>query len=354
MMRRGKRKSQGPAGGGCHRRFLSFSLSLSLSLSLLLSRKMRLGSRAKRKRGKLNRFLLSSHLGHLVKKGGKEERDILLFFLRLRTDTDTHVAGTVLPPLLRFANVICTDKLKVPHVRDKGNVYRSGTVLIFGAFSSFFCFELWFVSPPVLSGRKTKKWDLLLLFPPPPPPPHIRKNRWKKKRRGQKKGHDQRLLELPSKKWVRVEEGRSLLLRDRGYTLRTTRRGGCWVRKTEIAIPTCAFTVRRSERHFRLWCSRFASFLSWGVFSVFAPPAQKVRNSFLFQGREERLPIRLYGAIRPKIRRSHWAAREEFLTFWAEWNSGGGVLFLPKKASRRSGGEKKGERGACWERQKGV
>ena len=91
-----------------------------------------------------------------------------------------------------------------------------------------------------------------------------------------------------------------------------------------------------------------------GCFSVFAPPAPKVRNSFLFQGREERSPIRLYGAIRPKIRRSHWAAREEFLTFWAEWNSGGGVLFLPKKASRHSGGEKKGERGACWERQKGV
>ncbi len=56
--------------------------------------------------GNLTVFLLSSHLGHLVKKGGKEERDILLFFLRLRTDTDTHVAGTVLPPLLRFANVI--------------------------------------------------------------------------------------------------------------------------------------------------------------------------------------------------------------------------------------------------------
>ena len=82
-----------------------------------------------------------------------------------------------------------------------------------------------------------------------------------------------------------------------------------------------------------------------GVISVFAPPAPKVRNSFLFQGREERSPIRLYGAIRPKIRRSHWAAREEFLTFWAEWNSGGGVLFLPKKASRRSGGEKKGGEG---------
>ncbi len=169
----------------------------------------------------------------------------------------------------------------------------TGTVLIFGAFSSFFCFELWFVSPPVLSGRKTKKWDLLLLFPPPPP--HVRKNRWKKKRRGQKKGHDQRLLELPSKKWVRVEEGRSLLLRDRGYTLRTTRRGGCWVRKTEIAIPTCAFTVRRSERHFRL-CSIALRFLPVpfcvpGVFRYLLRPPQRCEILFSSKGGKRDRPL---------------------------------------------------------------